>query len=69
VSKPARNHDDLGGSNRLLSMAEAAAYLSTTPDSLKVNYRRWEIPVVRIGRSVRFRERSLNVWIKDREAA
>ena len=68
MSKPARNHANLGGSNRLLSMTEAAAYLGTTPGSLKIHYIRWGIPVVRgPGNRVQFRERSLNAWIENHE--
>ncbi len=66
MSKPVRAN--LGGSNRLLSFAEAASYIGSTADSLKVNYRKWGIPAVRgPGRRVQFRERSLNIWIEAHE--
>ena len=62
----ARKHDhaNLGGSNRLLTFEEAAAILSTTVHSLQCHYGRWGIPVVRRGRSVRFRERDLLIHIE-----
>jgi hypothetical protein len=55
-----------------MNMAEAAAYIGSTEASLRNNYARWGIPVVRIGRRVKFRERTLNLWINehaDRDAS
>ena len=68
MSKSVHDHANLGGSNRLMSMAEAAAYIGSTKASLTTNYVRWGVPCVRgPGRRVQFRERSLNVWIAERE--
>ena len=64
-----RDHDNLGGSNRLLNLADAAAILGVRPRSLRDYWRKWEIPALRVGRELRFRERDLNAWIRKRIAA
>ncbi len=67
---PDHDHFNLGGSNRLLSLAEAAAFLGIPkPRSLRDYYKKWGIPALKIGRELRFRERDLNAWIAKRIAA
>jgi len=56
----------IGGSNRLLRMAEAAEYLNTPKRTLEQNWRRWGLRAHRIGRAVQFRERELERWIESR---
>lgn len=62
----ATDHLNLGGSNRLLTLPEAAAFLGTTYGSLRNHYAEWDIPTVKVGRNVRVRERDLNAWIEHR---
>lgn len=63
---PQRKHDhnNLGGSNRGLTLREAAPMVGKSYDSLRRRYREWGIPTFKVGRSVRIRERALEAWIK-----
>jgi excisionase family DNA binding protein len=54
----------LGGSNRLLSVVETAERLSVSVRTLREHRRAWGLPVVRVGRALRFRERDLEAWIE-----
>ena len=63
------NHDNLGGSNRVLNLAHAAELLDMPPDRLRRNCRRWGIPVCKAGRELRFIERDLRNWLKSRAVA
>jgi excisionase family DNA binding protein len=59
-----------GGSNRLLSPAEAAQYLNRKERTFREYWRSWGIPAYRVGRALRFRERDLENWLEaHREAA
>lgn len=42
---------------------ETADYLSVSKRTLLDRYRRWGLPVVRVGRHLRFRERDVESWI------
>jgi excisionase family DNA binding protein len=59
---------NLGGSNRMLTTDEAAAYLAL-PDgrALRDNWVRWQIPAHKYGRTLKFRVRDLDAFI-DRRA-
>jgi excisionase family DNA binding protein len=69
VPKTEHDHHNLGGSNKLLTLAEAAAILNVPPTRLRDHWKRWGIPALRIGRELRFRERDLDNWISKRIAA
>ena len=43
---------------------EAAAYLGTTPDTLRVWVSKRKVPFVRVGRLVRFRKKDLDQWLE-----
>jgi excisionase family DNA binding protein len=64
-----RDHHNLGGSNRLLNVTEAAAILGVRVRSLRDYHRKWGIPAGRVGRELRFRERDIHAWIAKRIAA
>lgn len=50
----------------MLDFQAAALYLGLEkPASLQANYRRWRIPVHRIGRYVRFKVADLDAWLAD----
>lgn len=61
---PEHDHENLGGSNRILSLASAAALLDMPPRRLRDNWRKWEIPAYQIGRELRFIERDIRTWLK-----
>lgn len=54
-----------GGSNVLLTPDQAAEVLGVSRRTLLDSYRRWGIPVVRVGKHVRFRTRHLDKWVDD----
>ncbi len=56
-----------GGSNVLLTPDEAANALGVSKRTLMDSYRRWGIPVVRVGKHIRFRTRALEQWIDANE--
>jgi len=58
-----------GGSNQLLSLANAAAYLDMPERRLRDNWRRWGIPIYKVGRELRFRVRDLECWLEGRREA
>lgn len=64
-------HDpaNLGGSNKLLPLADAASVLAIEPDKLRRHWKRWGVGgVYKVGRELRFRERDLNAWLAKRAA-
>jgi excisionase family DNA binding protein len=63
------DHDNLGGSNRLLTLPEAADYIRAHPETLRKHRGRWGIPAVRMGKHLVFRERDLKAFIERRFAA
>jgi hypothetical protein len=60
------DHNNLGGSNRVLSLAHAAELLDMPPRRLRENWRSWGLPCYRVGRELRFTERDLRAWLKSR---
>lgn len=52
----------------LMSREEAAKYLGVTPHTLSVwaCTKRYNLPMVKIGRKVRYRQRDLDEFIKER---
>jgi excisionase family DNA binding protein len=63
------DHHNLGGSNRMLPLADAAALLGVKPRKLRDFWRAWGIPAYKVGRELRFRERDLNAWLRKRAVA
>jgi len=57
----------MNGTDRLLTPAEAAEILSTTPKALDHRRRSGEIPFVPLGRLVRYRQSTILGYIKDHE--
>ena len=53
---------------KLLNRKEAAAYLGVRPETLAVWHctGRYKLPVVKVGRSVRYRMADLESWIAER---
>jgi len=49
---------------RLLTVNEASQYLSLHPKTVYFMARKGELPVVKIGRAVRFDKAQLDFWIK-----
>jgi excisionase family DNA binding protein len=50
-------------SDRILNLAHAAAYLDVPERRLRDHWRRWEIPVYKVGRELRFRLSDLEAWL------
>jgi excisionase family DNA binding protein len=57
----------IGGSNKLVSTAELAAYLNVPLKTIQSNWKRWGLPGFRVGKHVRFRERDVHAWLEARE--
>lgn len=60
------DHHNLGGSNKLIDLAAAAAILGVKPRALRDYRKKWGIPALRVGRELRFRERDIDAWIRRR---
>lgn len=60
---------NLGGSNKLLSLRDAADLLSVPERRLRDYWRIWGIKTYKVGRELRFRERDLWTWLETRQAA
>jgi excisionase family DNA binding protein len=58
----------LGGSNRLLSVDELAAYLGVPKKTVYGCWREWGLRGYRVGRYLRFRERHVEEWLRNQEA-
>ena len=58
----------LGGSNRLLSVDELAAYLGVPKKTVYGCWRQWGLRGYRVGRYLRFRERHVEEWLRNHEA-
>lgn len=54
----------IGGSNKLVSAAEAAAYLDVDVKTLLRNRDKWELPSVAISNRIKFRVRDLDAFIQ-----
>ena len=57
----------VGGSNRLLSVEELAAYLGVPKKTVYGCWRQWGLKGYRVGRYLRFRERHVDEWLQSRE--
>jgi excisionase family DNA binding protein len=57
-----------GGSSRLLSVEELAAYLGVPKKTVYSCWRHWGLRGYRVGRYLRFRERHVEEWLSSREA-
>ena len=49
-----------GGSNRLLTVEEVAAWLKVSESTVRNKYRAWGIKPQKVGRLLRFRERDID---------
>jgi excisionase family DNA binding protein len=58
----------LGGSNRLLSVDELAAYLGVPKKTVYGCWRQWGLRGYRVGRYLRFRVRHVEEWLRNQEA-
>jgi excisionase family DNA binding protein len=65
--RTARRTAPVGGSNRLLSVEELAAYLGVPKKTVYGCWRRWGLRGYRVGRYLRFRERDVEEWLQTRE--
>jgi excisionase family DNA binding protein len=65
--RAARCAAPVGGSNRLLSVEELAAYLGVPKKTVYGCYRQWGLRGYRVGRYLRFRERHVEEWLQTRE--
>jgi predicted site-specific integrase-resolvase len=55
----------LGGSNKMLTMAEAATFVGISYSRFARHYKRdWAIPCYRVGGRVNFRERDLEGYLE-----
>jgi excisionase family DNA binding protein len=54
--------------NQLLTREQAAAYLGISAQTLSawVTHGRYDLPVVKVGRLVRYRLRDLDAWLEKR---
>jgi hypothetical protein len=57
------------GSNQLLNLENAAAYLDMPPRRLRENWRQWQIPAYKAGRELRFRVRDLESWVESQRVS
>ena len=57
----------LGGSNRLITAEELAAYLGVPKKTVYGCWRQWGLPACKVGRHLRFRERQVEEWLRSRE--
>ena len=58
----------LGGSNRMLSARDVAAILAVPERTVRDKWREWGLPVYRIGKHLRWKERDVHAWT-DRQTA
>jgi excisionase family DNA binding protein len=65
--RAARHAAPVGGSNRLLSVEELAAYLGVPKKTVYGCWRDWGLRGYRVGRYLRFRERHVEEWLQSRE--
>jgi excisionase family DNA binding protein len=63
----ARRTAPMGGSNRLLSVEELAAYFGVPKKTVYSCWRQWGLRGYRVGRYLRFRERHVEEWLQTRE--
>ena len=65
--RAARRIAPVGGSNRLLSVGELAAYLGVPKKTVYSCWRQWGLRGYRVGRYLRFRQRQVEEWLESRE--
>jgi excisionase family DNA binding protein len=65
--RAARRAAPVGGSNRLLSVEELAAYLGVPKKTVYGCWQAWGLRGYRVGRYLRFRERHVEEWLQSRE--
>jgi excisionase family DNA binding protein len=65
--RAARWTPPVGGSNRLLSVEELAAYLGVPKKTVYGCWRQWGLRGYRVGRYLRFRQRQVEEWLQSRE--
>ena len=65
--RAARRTAPVGGSNRLLSVEELAAYLGVPKKTIYGCWRQWGLRGYRVGRHLRFRQRHVEAWLQTRE--
>jgi excisionase family DNA binding protein len=65
--RAARRAAPVGGSNRLLSVEELAAYLGVPKKTVYGCWRHWGLRGYRVGRYLRFRQRQVEEWLQSRE--
>jgi excisionase family DNA binding protein len=53
----------IGGSNKLLSAAETAELLGVHRETLYREWEKWGLRGIRVGRSIKFRERDIESWL------
>ena len=58
----------IGGSNRMLNMVEASAFLGVPHATLADKWKTWEMPAYRVGKRLVFRERDLESWLQSHRA-
>ena len=68
VRHRAADRAPVGGSNRLLSVDELAAYLGVPKKTVYGCWRQWGLRGYRVGRHLRFRERHVEEWLRNQEA-
>ena len=56
-------------SNEVLTVSEVAEYLRVNPQTVYRKAKAGELPVVRIGRAIRFRRAELEEWMKSEVAS
>ncbi|MGW3564450.1 helix-turn-helix domain-containing protein [Streptomyces sp. NPDC000941] len=54
-----------GGSNRLMTVEEVAAWLRVSETTVRNKYRAWGIKPQKVGRLLRFRERDIANYLDD----
>jgi excisionase family DNA binding protein len=59
----------IGGSNKLISLQETAERLDVPTSTLYKRWREWGLTAYRVGRSLKFRERDIDVWIDRQRVA
>lgn len=63
-----QSRDDVltaGGSNRLLTPEEVAAWLKVSDITVRNKYRNWGLKAQKVGRLLRFRERDIVAYLED----
>lgn len=73
AKRPSARHQaagraSLGGSNRLLTVDELAAWLGVPKKTVYGCWRAWGLRGHRVGRYLRFRERHVEEWLRNQEA-